>query len=104
MAAAVLSADHMAEALAQMLDAPPPPLASSTAAADPLAEARYASRPLALQVVRLACQASAGVATAAHALGASSSSSTIRNVFCSLHESGACWILSPGSATRCYCV
>ena len=69
-AAALLGTEHMAEALAQILDAPPPPEASS-AAQDPLAVARYASRPLALQVVRLACQASAGVAAAAHALGAS---------------------------------
>jgi len=58
----------MAEALAQILDAPPLPEASS-AVPDPLAAARYAARPLALQVVRLACQASAGVAAAAHALG-----------------------------------
>ena len=65
----MLGTDHMAEALAQTLDAPPPPEALS-AARDALAVARYASRPLALQVVRLACQASAGVAAAAHALGA----------------------------------
>ncbi len=69
-AAVLLSMEHMAEALAQILDALPPPEASS-AVQDPLAAARYASRPLALQVVRLACQASAGVAAAAHALGAS---------------------------------
>ena len=68
-AAALLGTEHMAEALAQILDAPPPPEASSAAAPDHLAVARYVSRPLALQVVRVVCQASAGVAAAANALG-----------------------------------
>ena len=69
-AAALVQTEHLADALAQILDTPPPLPLASASAFDPLAAARYAARPLALRVVREACQAAAGAAAAVHSSGA----------------------------------
>ena len=78
-AAVLIQTEYLADALTTILDTSPPAPAVSNSASDPLAVARYAARPLALRVIREACQASAWATAAVHSSGALPDAVTVRD-------------------------
>lgn len=67
-AVAIIECEHMPEALSTILDSAPPALGPS--GQDSVSLARYEARPLALKLLRLLCQASAGSAQVVQRTGA----------------------------------
>lgn len=67
-AVAIIECEHMPEALSTILDSAPPALGPS--GQDSVSLARYEARPLALKLIRLLCQASAGSARVVQSTGA----------------------------------